>query len=151
MQTLAQYGPLLGWGRPVAEDQSKDPQAASFAVHTLEDDETIARLATGVKRFDLPAGHNFIELLEEVARLANQGVADDAVQMLARIYENRRQYERAAAYWEKYEQYNRKHARRQIEQIRDTGAPAPEYRISIPKCQSGVSGSISHKSTAAAR
>ena len=120
VQTLAHYGPLLGWGRPVAEDQGKDPNAAAFAVHTLKDTETIAKLSTGVKRFVLPDDHNFIKIFEEVARLPNNGYADDAVQQLARVYENRRQYDRAAGYWKKYEKYNSKHARLQIAQILDS-------------------------------
>ncbi len=33
-----------------------------FAVHTLTDDETIARLANGVKRFKLPAEFNFMRI-----------------------------------------------------------------------------------------
>ena len=38
-----------------------------WALDTLGEDETIARLATGVKRFKLPDDHNFIKLYQQVA------------------------------------------------------------------------------------
>ena len=119
VQTMAQYGPFFGWGRPVAEDQAKDPGAAAYAVHTLTDSETIAKLAVGVKRFSLPDGHNYIKIFEEIAGRPDQGYADNAIQVLAQIYENRKQYDRAVLYWKEYEQYNRKYAHERISQIMD--------------------------------
>ncbi|HZY90756.1 MAG TPA: hypothetical protein VFE78_38385, partial [Gemmataceae bacterium] len=37
-----------------AEDEDKKDKSGTYALHTLTDDETVARLATGVKRFKLP-------------------------------------------------------------------------------------------------
>ena len=48
VQTMARLG--FGRARPDADDKS-----GPYALHTLSDDETIARLATGLKRFKLPA------------------------------------------------------------------------------------------------
>ena len=119
VQTMAEYGSFFGWGRPVAEDRSETPEAGAYAVHTLKDTETIAKIAVGVRRFSLPADHNHIRLFETVAGLPNSGYADEAVSRLAQIYENRRQYGRAADYWKKYARYNRAIARERISQILD--------------------------------
>ena len=73
----------------------------------------------GVQRFNLPTGHNYIKIFQEIARQPGQGYADDAIQMLAQIYENRKQYARAADYWKEYERTNRKHANERIAQILD--------------------------------
>jgi len=43
------------------------PQEGRFTTHTLKDHETIARLATGVKRFELPDEQRFISQFREVA------------------------------------------------------------------------------------
>jgi len=119
VQTVAQYGAFFGRGGPVSGDESETTTAGAYAVHTLTDSETIAKLATGVGRFHLPAAHNYIRLFEEVARLPDQGYADDALAALARIYENRRQYDRAVPYWKKYGSYNRREADQHIAQIVD--------------------------------
>ena len=59
---------------------------------TLEvDNETIARLATGIKRFELPRDANFIRLYKKI----------EAYDVVAGIYENRRLYPKAAKMWKK--------------------------------------------------
>ncbi|MEM1303671.1 MAG: MG2 domain-containing protein, partial [Planctomycetota bacterium] len=72
-------------------------------LHTLADDETIARLATGVKRFKFPDGHNPIAIYKEVYRRAHEDkrhdTASDAAATLAGFFQDRRQYVRAAEYW----------------------------------------------------
>ncbi|HKD38268.1 MAG TPA: MG2 domain-containing protein, partial [Pirellulales bacterium] len=62
-------------------------------------DETLARLAIGIKRFKLPAEFDFIKLLEEIAAEPQTGYGAQALEQLAQIYENRRQYPKAADYW----------------------------------------------------
>lgn len=75
-----------------------------FTLHTLSDDETIARLASGIRRFSLPEEHNPIRLLRrmvaetESASLRPQE-SEQAWNMLAEIYENRRQFTAAAECW----------------------------------------------------
>ncbi len=90
VQTLAAYG------RSFSSDESL---AAPLSVRTLTDDETLARLATGVKRFRLPDEFNYLKIYRQVARDGNRSAATRALQALASIYENRRQYPKAADVW----------------------------------------------------
>ncbi|HEV3301484.1 MAG TPA: MG2 domain-containing protein [Planctomycetaceae bacterium] len=90
VQTLAAYG------RSFSDDESL---AAPLSVRTLTDDETLARLATGVKRFRLPGEFNYLLIYRHVARDGNRTEASRALQALASIYENRRQYPKAADAW----------------------------------------------------
>jgi uncharacterized protein YfaS (alpha-2-macroglobulin family) len=90
VQTLAAYGRSF---------LSDDPLSASLSVRTLTDDETLARLATGVKRFSLPDEFNYLKIYRQVARDGNRSDATRALQSLASIYENRRQYPKAADVW----------------------------------------------------
>jgi alpha-2-macroglobulin len=93
VQTLLQYG------RMSEADENLIGPNGPFAFHTLTDDETIARLATGVKRFKLPAEFNFLRLYSTVAASGKNGQAQRALMTLAGIYENRRQFPRAAELW----------------------------------------------------
>jgi len=83
----------------VQESSSGNTKTGTWDLHTLKDNETIARLANGVKRFTLPDDYNAILLYGQLAELGGahkkSGLAE-----LARIYENRRQFDKAAAYWE---------------------------------------------------
>lgn len=84
VETLRSFGWF--WGR-VTDDEST--AAALWSLDGLGEDETLARLATGVKRFKMPPEHNFIGIYKSL----------EAFRELALIFENRRQYERAAHYW----------------------------------------------------
>lgn len=53
-----------GWFTPV-DDDAPSRETSALAVETLGDTETIARLATGVRRFQLPEGHRYIELFRQ--------------------------------------------------------------------------------------
>ncbi len=48
-------------------DLEGDLEAGPFSVHTLADGETIARLATGVKRFKLPKEYDFVGIYKSIA------------------------------------------------------------------------------------
>jgi uncharacterized protein YfaS (alpha-2-macroglobulin family) len=97
VQTLAAFG---RW--PGGDDATDgDKKEGTFTVHTLGDDETIARLATGVKRFKLPDEFNWIKICERVADRGHSRPGEQAREFLARIYEDRRQYPKAAAAWRK--------------------------------------------------
>ena len=63
VQTMAYYGAAMGG----TGDDAKKNESGPYAVFTLKDEETIARLATGVKRFTLPDEFNYIKQLEAVA------------------------------------------------------------------------------------
>ncbi|MFT7511710.1 MAG: hypothetical protein ACI9QL_000917 [Candidatus Omnitrophota bacterium] len=89
VQTMAQYSWYFS-GRQVMDD-GKLNESGTYDLHTLKDSETIARLATGIKRFELPDEQNFIKLYAELK----------AHDQLASVYLNRRQYPDAAAQYKK--------------------------------------------------
>lgn len=93
VQTMARYGRVF-------DDDSKD-ETGIFAVHTLKDDETIAQLASGIKRFKLPDEFNFITIYQNVASRGKSLQGEHSRDMLAQIYEDRRQYPKAAEAWKK--------------------------------------------------
>ncbi|NQV23622.1 MAG: alpha-2-macroglobulin [Rhodopirellula sp.] len=95
VQTMAQFQ----WMRNGLQHDDEQDQSGTFALHTLSDDETIARLATGVRRFKLPKELHFIALNREIISLTKSGPGESARDQLARIYENRRQYPKAAEAW----------------------------------------------------
>jgi len=96
VETMADYGWWFA-------RQNDDADAAKnlFALQSLSDDETIARLATGIKRFKLPDEQNPLRLYEQIMVEATKGSPEwqNAGQALASTFENRRQYPRAAELW----------------------------------------------------
>ncbi|MHB9026812.1 MAG: alpha-2-macroglobulin family protein [Armatimonadota bacterium] len=97
VETMSAYG----WYFRAQDDaQGGDKGAAMYALHTLDDDETIARLATGIKRFTLPDEFNPIKVYQQVAE-GGGSHAKQALHTLGSIFENRRQYDRAAEYWQR--------------------------------------------------
>jgi uncharacterized protein YfaS (alpha-2-macroglobulin family) len=117
VQTLSVYSHYFARTHAVVEENSIQADAGPYEVHTLTDNESLARLANGVRRFDLPGEFNYIRLYNEIARSQDQGYVDDALIKLAGIYENRRLYERAVEYWKSYQTFNSSKSRRHIEQI----------------------------------
>jgi hypothetical protein len=96
VQTMADYG----WFFDRAEsDGTRHDESGIFALQTLQEDETIARLATGIRRFKLPDEFNSIKIFQKVAERRDRGEKLSATSNLARIFENRRQYPKAADYW----------------------------------------------------
>jgi len=97
---------MLQGGNPFAsqnDDPNKTNESGPFAVATLKDDETIARLANGIKRFHLDDEFNPIKLFKDIsASPDNTGkYAEHATDALASIYENRQQYNTSADWWKK--------------------------------------------------
>ena len=117
VQTLVNYGALYGRGRPLDKEDEEKDQSSPYEVHTLTDQETIANLAVGVRRFDLPPEYNFILMFKAMLEDTKGGYTANAAQTLAQIYENRRQYDRAVNYWNIYKTHNRSVARQRIDQI----------------------------------
>lgn len=76
-----------------------DRATGPFALHTLSDDETIARLATGVKRFKLPDEFHYLAQFRSVVALEDSAWSGTAANSIASAHENRRQYVKAAAEW----------------------------------------------------
>ncbi|HEV7282752.1 MAG TPA: MG2 domain-containing protein [Pirellulaceae bacterium] len=96
--TLANGGfqPLFSGREGDEEDES-----GTYALHTLKDNETIARLATGVRRFELPEEFNPIKLYETIEEARQPSLSENAANALANLYLNRRQYPQAAEWWKK--------------------------------------------------
>ncbi len=104
VQTLAQFGVPIPLSRiATANSDKQDAKTSVFTVETLGEDETIARLATGIKRFKLPDDQNYLKLYQQVADAGNKQSANDtelsALRNLGQLFENRRQYSRAAEFW----------------------------------------------------
>jgi uncharacterized protein YfaS (alpha-2-macroglobulin family) len=94
VQTLGYYGGLWRTG-----DDDEAADTGIFALDTLAEDETIARLATGIKRFKLPDEFNYLLILRSIADNPKRGFADIALEALANEFLNRRQYPRSAEIW----------------------------------------------------
>ena len=101
VQTMAE-----GRWRPFfdgAEDAEDKDESGTYALHTLKETETIARLASGIKRFQLPDEFNFIKVYQAIAADAaeknQRSLAEEALTQLSQLFENRRQYPTAARYW----------------------------------------------------
>ena len=80
-----------------SENGRSDP-VDPHALQTLKDDETIAKLATGIRRFALPAEFNPIKIYQTIADEPRTGHGEDALGQLLSIFDNRRQFDRAAGY-----------------------------------------------------
>jgi uncharacterized protein YfaS (alpha-2-macroglobulin family) len=94
--TMAYYGWQFG---RMQTDDTKTDESGPFALHTLDENETIARLATGIKRFDLPDEFNFIKIYRQIASDPKNNHACESLEQLSEIFENRRQYIKAADFW----------------------------------------------------
>jgi hypothetical protein len=117
-QTMAYYGAFFG-RMPEEGDES-----GAYALHTLAEDETIARLAIGIKRFKLPDEFNYIRVLQKVVDEPQTGNAIEALERLANEFLNRRQYAKAADHYRRLvkdhgNEQQKKNWRQQLEQIVD--------------------------------
>ena len=118
VQTMAEYGLFFGRlqedGAAASDGSSSNASerqtSSTWSLDTLGEDETMARLATGIKRFKLPPEFNFVSIYRQIVEDPATGHGDDALQHLAHIFENRRQYDKAADFWRR--QYQRIRSRR---------------------------------------
>ncbi|MEI6218604.1 MAG: hypothetical protein WCP86_06870, partial [bacterium] len=94
VETISNYSSYL---RGRDSDEDKPETGSMYLLHTLGEDETIARLATGIKRFKLPADADFIAIYRQLNNWYKLG----------NIFEHRRQYEKAAEAWKKAGQKDR--------------------------------------------
>ena len=97
VQTMAQgrFMPRF-FGLPVSDEDREKNESGTYALHTLKENETIARLASGIKRFELPDDYNYVKVLRSITENELDSYSQQAYQMLVRILENRRQYPQAA-------------------------------------------------------
>lgn len=91
---------MAQWWRPMTEDDQAGRINSLLAIHTLTDEETTARLATGVKRFKLPEEFNFIKIYQRLAE-SKPEFKNTPYSALGSIFQNRRQLSRAAEMWDK--------------------------------------------------
>jgi uncharacterized protein YfaS (alpha-2-macroglobulin family) len=96
VQTMAFHG-----RRFRGDDFGKENTSGTYALHTLKDDETIARLATGIHRFSVPDEFNWIKIYERIAARGKSPQGEQARDALGQEFEDRRQYVKAAAAWQK--------------------------------------------------
>ena len=114
VQTMANfgYGPLRRPGQgdaairaaalgPTSDDDTRKDESGPYAVSTLTEDETIARLANGIKRFKLPFEFNFIRLFQTLGDKDKSTWGEQSLNQLGQIFEDRQQYDRSAEYWKK--------------------------------------------------
>ena len=95
VQTMQRWGIVL----PRSEND-EEGEYGPYMVRTLEESETIARLATGVKRFHLPDEFNFVRIYQRLAENNSSGYGDSSLRQLAQIFEDRQQYPKAADAWQ---------------------------------------------------
>ena len=98
VQTMQRFGAGF-FGGGAVNDEDDRPATGRYALTTLEDNETIAQMATGVQRFDLPEEFNFVNILKEIASSTDDNQSQHIIQAsttLAQLYQNRRQYPKAA-------------------------------------------------------
>lgn len=127
VQTMSMNSPIVPL--PVAEKVQDEDEGGGggekpsgpYAVDTLSDKETSAQLATGVKRFTLPDEFNYIRIYQEVAGGDQNAYQASAMERLADIFANRRQYPRAAEMWReviaKHGLGSNRHRAKRLEQI----------------------------------
>ncbi|MEX2176034.1 MAG: MG2 domain-containing protein [Pirellulaceae bacterium] len=101
VQSMAQGG---RWGRgfgfgPIDDDDTEKNESGTYELHTLKENETIAKLASGIKRFELPDEFNYIKIYRQIIAEPKTGQAEQAYQQLAQVFANRRQYPTAAKLW----------------------------------------------------
>ncbi|MAT14860.1 MAG: alpha-2-macroglobulin, partial [Planctomyces sp.] len=127
--------------RTLAEGKSDpnelDADTAPYSVHTLGENETLAKLATGIKRFDLPADFSYIQIFLEVAKEDDGQYAEQALSRLENIFKNRRQYVRAAEIIreniKRFGPGNNDHKKKSLEQIvGNWGEFEPEQESQLP-------------------
>ncbi len=76
-------------------DDVADGDTGIAAIHTLQETETIAKLASGITRFALEDEFNPIRIFQELVT-ANKNFAEQASWQLVQTFLNRRQYPKAA-------------------------------------------------------
>jgi uncharacterized protein YfaS (alpha-2-macroglobulin family) len=93
VQTMAKYG----FGLRV--DPDADNKSGTYALANLDENETIARLATGTRRLSVSDEFNWVRIYERIAGRGKTDLGAQARDKLAGEFEDRRQYVKAALAW----------------------------------------------------
>jgi len=91
VNTMASYT----WFGRLAQGNEENNKGI-LQLHTLKDNETVAKLANGVKRFAFPDEHNFIGIYQNLFKDKGLPYSVNAGEQLVSIYQDRRQYVKAA-------------------------------------------------------
>jgi uncharacterized protein YfaS (alpha-2-macroglobulin family) len=83
------------------QDDASLPDQGIAAMHTLEESETIAKLASGIQRFSLPDEFNPLRIFQELAA-GDSSFAQPSKWQLVQTFLNRRQYTQAAEHLTQY-------------------------------------------------
>lgn len=102
VQTMREWGIILPMPRldHAAAEGDQPRESGPYALHSLGENESIARLASGVKRFTMPDEFNPIVIFQRLAA-GDSEYAEQAHYQLAQIFEDRQQYPKAAEWWRK--------------------------------------------------
>ncbi len=115
VQSMAQYG----FGARV--DSDADNKSGTYALHMLAEDETIARLATGIRRFKVADEFNWIKIYERITGRGKSDLGAQARDKLAAEFEDRRQYVKASLAWkqdiQEYGAGNNNYRQQRLDQI----------------------------------
>ena len=90
---------LAGYFPGFMEDSKQE--TGTYDLAKLKDEETIARIASGIKKLSLPDEFNYLKIWHEIAIDGKSTENETAADMIAVEYENRRQYVKAADAWKK--------------------------------------------------
>lgn len=90
VETLVYFGTSRG---------SSPDDVGRHTVHTLAETETIVATATGNRRYELPNEFDFIRIYREIADSGKSEQGAIALNRLAAVFENRRQYPQAVEVW----------------------------------------------------
>lgn len=117
VRSLLNSGIQLGRNSETNEEQ----ETGTWALPSLQNDETIAQLANGVKRFELREDYQYITTFVALMNSDDNHYSEQGAHQLATIYEDRQQYESAAQVWrkaiEKSPGVNRQNKQRRLDQI----------------------------------
>ena len=96
----SQFGvQTIAWLRGGSGRDDDQDDSGPYAVHTLGDDETIAKLATGIRRIKLPDEFNALKIYRALFERGNDQFSRVAGDQIAQVYEDRRQYVKASEAW----------------------------------------------------
>ncbi len=97
-KTLAEFSQMLYGVETLTNNYYNNPEDRPFITElaTLKNSESIARLESGIQRFDLPSDYNYLEIFNT---LLQNNEDPELLIKLAVEYENRRHFETAASCW----------------------------------------------------
>ena len=111
VETLRQYS----WYFRGGSNEGDDNKESILSLDKLSDEETLAKLAGGIKKFKLPYEHNYIRMYKELSEKNNLSSS----YKLGQIYLNRRQFKKSVEVWKNIlkDRPNDKRAQTQLKQI----------------------------------